>query len=70
LDLTIELTDVLTPDSTAALCASRAQSLLICDRCQNVEEVVVAIMKIVPLDETLALCGTCTRELPAGFNVA
>jgi hypothetical protein len=67
--LTIELTDIRTSGSTPALLTAKAQPLLICDRCQNVEEVVVTIMKILPLDETWALCGACARELPSGFTV-
>jgi len=71
LKLTIKLTDIPNPGLTAAfVCADRAQPLLICDRCQNVEAIVVAVMQILQLDETWALCGTCARELPDGFSVA
>lgn len=69
MDLTIELTDIPTPGSPAVLGVERARPLLICDRCHNFEEAVVAIMKILPLDETWALCGACARELPTGFKV-
>ena len=41
--------------------------LLICDRCHDIEAVVVAIMEAPPLEETWALCGVCVSELPAGF---
>jgi hypothetical protein len=68
LNLTIKLTEV--PRSAPPSdCAIARQSLLICERCKNVEEVVVAIMQIVQLDETWALCGNCTRELPAGHHL-
>jgi hypothetical protein len=43
--------------------------MLICDRCQDPDEVVVATMMISAMDETFALCGGCTRELPRGFRV-
>jgi hypothetical protein len=68
LDLIIE-TAPLTPSSIAALCATRAQTMLICDRCQDPTEVVVATMEIPAMDETFTLCGGCTRELPRGFRV-
>jgi hypothetical protein len=70
LDLTIKLTDIPRPDLTATLCMAPAQPLLICDRCQNVDQIVVAIMQILQLDQSWALCGACARELPAGFSVA
>jgi hypothetical protein len=40
---------------------------LICDRCHDIEAVVLAIMEVLPLEETRALCGVCVSELPAGF---
>jgi hypothetical protein len=68
LDLIVE-TEPLTPSSIAALCAARAQTMLICDRCQDPDEVVVATMEILAMDETFTLCGSCARELPRGFRV-
>ena len=68
MDLIIE-TEPLTPSSIAALCAARAQTMLICDRCQDPDEVVVATMEIPAMGETFTLCGDCTRELPRGFRV-
>ena len=68
MDLIVE-TETLTPSLIAALCAARAQTMLICDRCQDPDEVVVATMEIPAMDETLTLCGGCTRELPRGFRV-
>jgi hypothetical protein len=44
--------------------------LLICNRCHDIEEVVIAIMEIPSLEETWALCGACVGELPAGFMPA
>jgi len=41
---------------------------LICDRCHDVEALVVAIMEVSPLEETWALCGACESELPVGFT--
>lgn len=57
------------PPDAGALCAARAQTMLICDRCQDPAEVVVATMEIPALDKTYTLCGGCTRELPRGFRV-
>jgi hypothetical protein len=68
LDLIVE-TLPLTPTSIAALCAVRAQTMLICDRCQDPHEAVVATIEIPAMDETFTLCGGCTRELPRGFSV-
>jgi hypothetical protein len=69
LNLTIKLTELprSAPPSDRAI---GTQSLLICERCQNLDEIVVAIMQIVQLDETWALCGTCARELPTGYHLA
>jgi hypothetical protein len=68
MDLIVE-TLPLTPTSIAALCAARAQTMLICDRCQDPHEAVVATIEIPAMDETFTLCGGCTRELPRGFSV-
>ena len=69
MDLIVETTP-LTPNLIVALCAAREQIELICDRCQNPDEIVVATVEIVAIGETFALCGACTRELPKGFMVA
>jgi hypothetical protein len=68
LDLIVE-TEPLTPSLIAALCAARAQTRLICDRCRNPDEVVIATMEIPAMNETFTLCGGCARELPRGFCV-
>jgi len=68
LDLIVE-TETLTLSLIAALCAARDQTMLICDRCQDPDEVVVATMEIPAMDETFTLCRGCTRELPRGFRV-
>ena len=68
MDLIVE-TETLTPILIAALCAARAQTMLICDRCRDPDEVVVVTMVIPAMDKTFALCGCCTRELPHGFRV-
>lgn len=44
--------------------------LMICDRCHNVEEIVVALMQIHAVEETWALCGSCLGELPTGLKLA
>ena len=69
MDLIIE-TEPLTPSLMAALCAARKQLELICDRCLDPDEFVVATMQISAIDETFTLCGSCARELPRGFHVA
>ena len=68
MDLIVE-SETLTPSLIAALCTAHAQTMLICDRCQDPDEVVVATMEIPAMDETFTLCVGCTRELPRGFRV-
>jgi len=70
LNLTIKLTDIHYSGLTAASSSVQARPLLICDRCQDIEEIVVATMQIASLEQTLSLCGGCAYELPIGFNVA
>ena len=69
MNLTIRLTEIprTVPPSDSAITGN---SLLVCERCKDVEEVVIAIMQIVQIDETWALCGKCAGELPAGYHVA
>jgi hypothetical protein len=50
--------------------ASEGERVLICDRCHNVDQIVVAIMEILPLEESWALCGLCAQKLPGGFHMA
>jgi len=38
--------------------------LLVCDRCCDAEEIIVAIMRIPDLEGAWSLCGPCLRELP------
>lgn len=70
LDLTVKVTDVPRPDLNSASWVGHAGALLTCDRCHEVDEIVVAIMEIEPLEETWALCGPCKQELPRGFHLA
>jgi hypothetical protein len=70
LDLTVKVTDLHRPGTAPLLPAASAGSLLICDRCHNLDEIVVAVMQILPLEETWALCGPCKQELPKGFHLA
>jgi len=70
LDLTVELTDVRCGDSICCLSPDGARPLLVCDRCHDIEEIVVAMMRIVQIDEAWALCGPCLREMPTGFKIA
>lgn len=68
MDLTVEVTEILTRDVIDALCAARDQPLLICDRCEDADEIVVATIHV--LEATFALCGRCARDLPTGYRVA
>jgi hypothetical protein len=70
LDLTVKVTDLQHSAINPALYAVSAGTLPICDRCQKVDEVVVAIMQILPLEQTWALCGPCKQKLPIGFHIA
>jgi hypothetical protein len=67
LDLIVD-TQPVTPAAIEALLASREEDELICDRCQDPEEPLAAMMRIDAIDETFALCGTCTRDLPQGYQ--
>jgi hypothetical protein len=49
--------------------ATEPTNLLTCDRCHDVEEVVVAILRIRALNKTVAVCGHCMQEVPRGFTV-
>jgi hypothetical protein len=69
-DLTVELTPITDLRFAAAICATSAQQNLICDRCQSPNELIVAVMEIAAIGTSLALCGLCVREMPAGFAVA
>jgi hypothetical protein len=68
LELIVE-TVFLTPVVMAAMCIARDQPELICDRCQDPNEIVVSAMAIAAINETFALCGNCTRKLRSGFQV-
>ena len=43
--------------------------MMTCRRCHNNKKVVVASMRILPLDEYWALCGQCLSELPKGYQL-
>jgi hypothetical protein len=70
LDLTVRLTDISLPSLNSASWPDQTGALLTCDRCHEVEEIVVAIMEILPLKQSWALCGPCKQELPNGFHRA
>ena len=69
LELIIE-TKSLTPAVVATMCVARQMPELICDRCLDPDEIVVATMEIAAINEAFALCGNCARELPRGHHVA
>ena len=68
MDLTVRVTDISTTPRGTPL--KSAGPLLTCDRCHKVDEIVVAVMEILPLEERWALCGPCKQELPVGFYLA
>ena len=67
MDLIVDAQPV-TPAAIEALLASREEDELICDRCLDAEEPLAAMLVIEAIDQTFALCGTCTRELPGGYQ--
>jgi hypothetical protein len=69
MNLTVRLQQISRRDLAGTFSSSQfGRRLLICDRCHDIEAVVVAIMEIPPLEDTWALCGACAGELPAGFT--
>jgi hypothetical protein len=71
MNLTVRLQQIPYHDLAGDFYPTRTERpLLICDRCHNVEAIVVAIMEISLIDETWALCGACMSELPVGFGLA
>jgi hypothetical protein len=70
LDLTVELTSITDLRFASAICATASKQSLICDRCQAPNGLVVTVLEIAASGASMALCGLCTRELPAGFQVA
>jgi hypothetical protein len=68
--LTVKLSTVSRRASVCGRSPAEAQKVRTCDRCHKVEEIVVAIMQILPLEETWALCDSCLREMPAGYHLA
>lgn len=48
--------------------AALEDSLLVCDRCHNIEEIVVALVQALPLRKSWALWVTCQHELPEGYH--
>ena len=57
-----------TPAAIEALLATREEDELICDRCLDANEPLAAMLVIEAIDQTFALCGTCTSELPKGYR--
>lgn len=71
MNLTVKVTDIsrsaITPPQS---CAGGNAGLLVCDRCHDVDEIVVAVMQIEQLEERWSLCGPCKQKLPTGFHLA
>jgi hypothetical protein len=70
LDLTVELTSITDLRFASAICTTKSRQSLVCDRCRAPDELVVTVLEIAAIGAIMALCGLCTRELPAGFHVA
>jgi hypothetical protein len=69
-NITVRLQQVLPRDPEKDLNAAYAElPLLVCDRCHDVEAIVVSIMHIAPIEQTWALCSACEGQLPLGFKV-
>jgi hypothetical protein len=65
LDLTVEFTVV-----TRTVNGNLVDPLRVCDRCHDESELVVATMKILPVEGSLFLCGPCVSEMPRGYHLA
>jgi hypothetical protein len=66
-NLVIRLTPVRRTASSISSPTEDDEQFLVCDRCHNSEEVVVAMFEILPVKKQWALCGPCSRQLPVGF---
>jgi hypothetical protein len=67
MDLIVIVRDIARSERGLGFSAAPEQELLACDRCHKIEEIVVAMVKVLPLNENWALCGPCKQELPEGF---
>jgi hypothetical protein len=67
MDLIVIVRDIARSEMASGAHASLASELLVCDRCHDIEEIVVAIIQALPLQKRWALCGACKQELPEGF---
>ena len=70
MDLTVNVTELSGLDLASAQFAGSIGPLLNCARCDDLDEIVVAVMQVLPLEQTWALCGPCLRQLPQGFHLA
>jgi hypothetical protein len=69
MNLTVRLQPYSYHDLEGALCPPWTERpFLICDRCHDIEAIVVAIMEILQLEDAWVLCGPCANELPKGFK--
>ena len=57
-----------TPAAIETVLATREEDELICARCLDADEPLAAMLVIEAIDQTFALCGTCTSELPKGYR--
>lgn len=55
--------------SGSAVFEHSAAGTMVCARCYNPSESVVAYMQIPAIEQELALCGRRLRELPKGFRI-
>jgi hypothetical protein len=66
MDLVVIVRDIARSEMASGI-SSVQQELLVCDRCHNIDEIVVAIVQALPLKQSWTICGPCEQELPEGF---
>jgi len=66
MDLIVIVREVARSELTSGSVALE-QELVACDRCHNIEEIVVAMVQALPLKQWWAICGPCKQALPDGF---
>jgi hypothetical protein len=67
MDLIVIVRDVARSELASGSSLALEQEPLACDRCHNIEEIVVAMVQALPLKKSWAICGPCKQALPEGF---
>jgi hypothetical protein len=68
LNLTVKVVDISRYRRAGGTAAVVEGKLLTCDRCNDIDQIVVAIMWIPSMEQGWALCGSCTQKLPEGLH--